>query len=435
MKLKKIVNVVPLAVLLLAGALYGCSSGGGDVGGAKDEKAPEKTPDPVTLSFYQKSVLSNEDFEKYINQFVKKKFPHVTLQFQPNVDGRKIEDLIISGDIPDIIYDGVTNLHTLTPLDIPADMTALVKKYEHDLNVYEPMLVETIKSYSDKSELLHLPFTLNAFALHYNKDIFDQFGVAYPEDGMSWDDVIEVGRKLTRNEGGISYVGLRPPLAFNRLQSQAALPYATAAGKAMLATDGWKSLLELVKRIDENTGMPPIKSLWASRNEFRVTKTVAMLPDIMMTDSEREDGLNWDYVTYPTFKDKPNISVGMWPSGFVLPKGSDNNDLAFQIIFYLSTDPEVQLEATRNGRLTVLKDMEIKKQAFANNPAIQKKNIEKLMMQSYPTPPQATIYDLEGMNIVQKVMIDYLAGIIDVNNALKQAEEQLDKKIADLKAR
>ncbi|WP_158606574.1 hypothetical protein [Paenibacillus ginsengarvi] len=61
------------------------------------EKALDKPPEPVTLKFYTKSPI--DDFEKYINQHVKKKFPHVTLQVVENKKGSDSGDTAGTGQI------------------------------------------------------------------------------------------------------------------------------------------------------------------------------------------------------------------------------------------------------------------------------------------------------------------------------------------------
>ncbi|GAA3407410.1 ABC transporter substrate-binding protein [Paenibacillus hodogayensis] len=401
--------------------------------------APAKQ-EPVTLKFYTKTPI--DDFEKYINQFVKKKFPHVTLQVVENKKGSEIQDLIAANDVPDIIWEGLTNMGAaLAEYDVPMDMTALAKKYGFDLNQYDAKLVDNIKSYSSKGEILYLPYNVLVFGLHYNKDIFDKFGVAYPKDNMTWEDVNELGKKLTRQEGEQQYIGLRPPLGVNRMQSQLSLSYVDAGGqKAALATDGWKKLFETFKATNDFPNPPVVKSFFDARDEFLKKRTVAMLPDILQLQNSdmaglEKEGLRWDFATYPTFKDKPNVGVGVFSDGFVLPKGSKHADQAFQVIAYLSSDPEVQSEATRNGRITALKDAKVLEHAFENNPAAKGKNIKAVLSQKYPDPTVSSPYNGAGSGIINAKLVDYVNGKADVNTLLKQAEEEFNKKIAELKSK
>ncbi|TMV48953.1 extracellular solute-binding protein [Paenibacillus mesophilus] len=434
------------ALLAVAVLAAGCGSGNNGSTAQPDEqtqpkeqtKAPAKQEEPVTLKFYAHTVL--DDFEKYINQFVKKKFPHVTLQLVKNEKGTTIEELLAAGDIPDIIWEGLTNIHLLTPLKVPIDLQPLAKKHGFDFNKFDSKLVDSIKSYSDQGQIYYLPYNTLLFALQYNKDIFDKFGVAYPKDNMTWDETIELGKKLSRPDNGVNYIGFRPPGALNRLQMQMGIPYLDAkTGKAAVTTDGWKSLFELMKRTYPEP-MPQSQRNISTRDEFLKTRNVAMIAEILYLQNSdivaaEKEGFRWDMVTYPTLKDKPNVNTGLFSDGFVLPQGGKHADLAFQIISYLSTDPEVQLEATKNGRITGLKDKAILEHAFENNPAAKGKNLKGLFNQTYPVIPPVTIYDREGMTIVQNQLMEVLKGNTDINSGLKRAEEELDKKLAELKAR
>lgn len=439
MKARKIgIGAAMLALGLFAAGCGAQEKENGAEAGKDPKPEPVAETKPVTLKFYAHTVL--DDFEKYINQFVKKKFPHVTLELVKNEKGTTIEELLAAGDVPDIIWEGLTNIHLLTPLKVPMDLQPLAKKHGFDFNKFDTKLVDSIKSYSDQGQIYYLPYNTLAFALMYNKDIFDKFGVPYPKDNMTWDEAIELGKKLTRSDAGVNYIGLRPPGALNRLQMQMGVPYVDAkTHKATVATDGWKSLFELVRATYVEPMHQNQRNI-STRDEFLKTRNVAMIAEILYlqnTDmaAAEKDGFRWDLVTYPTLKDKPKVNTGLFSDGFVLPQGGKNPDLAFQIISYLSTDPEVQLEATKNGRITGLKDPAILEHAFENNPAAKGKNLKGLFTQSYPAIPPVTIYDREAMTIVTNNLIDVLKGNIDVNSALKRAEEEVDKRVAELKAR
>ncbi|TNJ63358.1 carbohydrate ABC transporter substrate-binding protein [Paenibacillus hemerocallicola] len=432
---------IALASILLAitAATTAC---GGDT---KPESVPTpggtagtKAAEPVTLKFYAHTVL--DDFEKYINQFVKKKFPNVTLELVKNQKGSTIEELLQTGDIPDIIWGGLTNINMLTPLKVPIDLQPLAKKHGFDFNKYDTRMIDNIKSYSEQGQIYYMPYNVLAFALHYNKDIFDKFGVAYPKDNMNWDEVIELGKTLTRSENDASYVGLRPPYSLNRLQMQSELAFIDAkTEKSQLMSDGWKALFDLFKRINDVSNQP-LKSPFGTRDEFLKARTTAMLPDILLlqnTDmvAAEKEGFRWDVVTFPTLKAKPNVNAGLFSDGFLLPQGSKHGDLAFQIIAFLSTDPEVQVEASKNGRLSALKDTTLLEHAFENNPAAKGKNLKPLFTQTYPVIPPVTVYDRDGVTSASNQLLNYVTGKSDINTALRQADEEFTKKIAELKAK
>ncbi|MEF3305840.1 ABC transporter substrate-binding protein [Paenibacillus sp. GYB003] len=434
-------NALLLCSAIVTAFLAGCGAQGGQTkeeGGAA--KPPEKQ-EPVTLKFYTMTVI--DDFEKYINQFVKKKFPHVTLQVVENKKGSEIQDLIATNDIPDIIWQGLTNMGgALAEYDVPMDLTPLAKKHGFDFNKYDAKMVDSIKSYSPKGEILYMPYNVLVFALHYNKDIFDKFGVAYPKDNMTWEETIELGKRISRKDGDTQYIGLLPPTGLNRVQSQLSLSYVDSTKqKAAFANDGWKRMFDVMKSITDYPNAPQIKSFGDVRNAFLSNRTVAMMPEILQLQNydmaaAEKAGLKWDIVTFPTFKDKPGVGVGVFSDGFVIPKGSKHPDVAFQVMAYLSTDPDVQMEATKNGRITALKDnAAMLEHAFENNPAAKGKNLKAVFSQKYPDPILSSPYNSAGLSVISGKMLDYVNGKNDANTLLKQAEEDFNKRIAEMKTR
>lgn len=47
----------------------------------------------------------------------------------------------------------------------------------------------------------------NTEAVFYNKDLFDKFGIDYPTDNMTWDEMYELSKNMTRSDGDIQYYG------------------------------------------------------------------------------------------------------------------------------------------------------------------------------------------------------------------------------------
>ncbi|MDF2660418.1 MAG: family 1 extracellular solute-binding protein [Paenibacillus sp.] len=416
--------------------LWGCS-GSGPRSSAGEEAGKEESvrQEPVTLSFYSK--LTPAEFETYIARHVRVKFPHVTLQ-QVEQKSATIQDLITVGNVPDIIWEGSTNLQTLTPLKVMADLRPLAEKHKFDFGRYRDGVVDNIRSYSENGQLYFLPFNVFEFALHYNKDVFNKFGVPFPKDHMTWDEVISLAGKMNRQDNGVQYVGMRPPLSTNRTQMQLSLPYVDAqTGKAAIQTEGWKRLFDTIRNM--YPGPSTVRSFFDYRDEFLKQRTVGMMPDILQLQNSdmaafEKEGLEWDVVTYPAFADKPKVGAGLFSDGMVLSAGSKHVDLAFQIISYISTDPEVQLNATRDGRVTALKDPQLLARAFENNPAAAGKNLKPLSEMRYPASFPMSDYDRKGLSIVESKLKNYVAGKGDVNTLLREAEEQLEKAIAEQKS-
>jgi maltose-binding protein MalE len=54
-----------------------------------------------------------------------------------------------------------------------------------------------VQAYSTKGEFLTMPYTVESAVMYYNKDLFDKFGATYPKDGLTWNETMDLARKLS----------------------------------------------------------------------------------------------------------------------------------------------------------------------------------------------------------------------------------------------
>lgn len=428
---------------LLCGLLIASGCGRGTDGGKAAGETPE-TPaasEPVTLTLFAHGILRDQDFIDYIQEPAKKKFPNVTIR---KVDADKqvtMENLIATKDIPDFIWLGLTNLQQLTELNVPVDLGPLVAKHKFDLQKLDPQMVKSIRSYTKNGELDYLPFRSYAFGLHYNKSIFDKFGVEYPRNGMTWDEVIELARKVTRTENGVAYRGLSAGTLLNRMQSQLSLPYVDPkTDKALVSSDdGWRKLFQVFQDIYGIPGNYPSGSTFGDGSKaFLDTKTLAMFPQLLLLNNldlakAASEGFQWGVVSYPTFKDKPGAGPGIFSDGFVIPNGSKHPDEAFDVIAHLLSD-EVQTMSSEKGNMTALVNPAIQKRLYADSPLSKGVDIPALLAVGSADPHEKTVYDEKARLIVTKQLESFFTGKTDMNTARRQADEEITKMVAETKA-
>jgi multiple sugar transport system substrate-binding protein len=107
---------------------------------------------------------------------------------------------IASNAAPDIIQIGddavpqFVDAGALIPLD-----SYITGDDPLDTSIYLPGLLEP--GQYDGSQYL-LPKDYSPLAVYYNKSIFDQFDVPYPQDDWTWDDFLATAKALTRDTNG-----------------------------------------------------------------------------------------------------------------------------------------------------------------------------------------------------------------------------------------
>jgi multiple sugar transport system substrate-binding protein len=138
-----------------------------------------------------------------------------------------IASLVAAGQVPDIIFTANTVLNNYHQLAVPYDLSNLIKQRNIDLSQFDPVTMKAIQEELGPSGTMGLPFSNNYYVTFYNKEIFDKFGVAYPKDKMTWEQMTDLAKKVTREDGGTQYHGLLPGTV-NTFGMGMALPYVDA---------------------------------------------------------------------------------------------------------------------------------------------------------------------------------------------------------------
>lgn len=421
--------IVAVLALLMQ---IGCGSkGSGTETGNGSDQAAQAPKDPVTLKIgISMGWLGPGEFQKYFEDPVKKRYPNISFEiYDMSKPEFGLDKLVAAGTIPDIVMTASPIIFRFTGMGLEDDITPLVKKYNFDLSKLNPVALDAVKTASRSEILTGLPWTRHISALYYNKDIFDKFGVEYPRDGMTWEEVRELAKKLTRKEGEVQYRGLEPdqPGAMASVLSLAAVD--PVAKKATLNNDGWKRVFELLKSIYDIPGNNVPKFAGGAWDEFMKDKTLAMYTaNNLLPNLKAAEGLNWDIAQYPSFQDKPNtgMQVDVWI--LHITKQSQHKDEAFQVISTILSE-DVQTELARNARVPVLEGAKIKEEFGKNLPYLQGKHLDAVFMSQPAKALPVSKYDSYAGGLLQKSIVQVAKGEKDVNTALRDAEEEFNKYI------
>jgi multiple sugar transport system substrate-binding protein len=424
---KAIVGLLFTVVLAACGGNAGSSTVGSKAGG----EAPGGTAaakigtEPVNFLVFSNFAETAVDFDTVFVDPVKKKYPNISLKLVTSKDG-KLDQLVASGQVPDITVASVLNLNVPQKLGLLTDLNPLIKKFQFDVTRIEPAILNEVKEYSDKDETYGIPYTANFDATYYNKDIFDKFGVPYPKDDMMWDEIVDLAKKLTREADGVQYHGLDPE-KISRVASPLEVSFVDKkTNKATI--QAWKPAYELYYQINSIPGNQIAKDLKYNKNNFTKNQTVAMLAATnILKELQAVPKLNWDLTTYPQYKDhKGTFGVAGARSLSISPNVKDK-DAAFQVISIVVSD-EVQKEASRNGIMSPLKSLDVQK-TFGENLAFMKgKNIPAIYKLK-PSWRKISDYDDLANPIVQAHFIDITTGK-DINTIIRETEEEINATIA-----
>ncbi|MFE5317881.1 ABC transporter substrate-binding protein [Paenibacillus sp. NPDC056579] len=431
---KNVAKMVSLSLGLVM-LVSGCSGSGQAPSSAPaDTSTPKASNEPVTLIFFtaQNSVYADESgFENEIGQYIKKKFPNVTIQHIHKGKGQDYADLVAAGTIPDIVLESKSNiLSRIKEFDLALDLSELIKKHNFDLNRIDDAALAQVRNANPEGQLWGLPFTLSNIVMFYNKDLFDKFGVPYPKDGMTWDEVYDIAKKMSRTVDGVDYKGLSAHpgvmMGYNQLSLN---PLDLKENKAAINTEKWKQLIENFKRFYD---IP--SNAYTNIDDFPKGQTaigVHVAEKVTSWYNANKD-LNFDLASPPSFKELPN--TGMQPNTYSLfvTKNSKYKDQAFQIVQHLLSE-EVQSELSKQGIVTPLKSKPVRDLYGQSLPQLKGKNTGAVYYSKNAQPPAARANGLVDYNVnTAKIFDNIYKSSMDVNSAIRAVEEESNIAIQQL---
>jgi multiple sugar transport system substrate-binding protein len=445
-------GLILLSLIMMITMLAACSGGtkngsGADTSSGTKPTATEKgegSQEPVTLKVLRAGItVTQAEFEKTLLQQTKEKFPHVTLEWVDAPEDVELEPLITSGEVPDIMFVSTTSIATtLKDLDLVENLAPYIEKHNVDLSRLKPVVLDVVQKYSPEEGVAAIPFSVNLPVIFYNKDIFDKFGASYPpNEQMSWNQAIEVGKTVTRSDNGVDYVGIDLFGSSNIATGLDLFIIDPETGKADVTTPQWRKVFEQLQKSYEVPGYIGADGRYQYANDddiffneqnlaivaYNIAHLLGPLEELRQQGIE----LNWDFAPFPNFEENLGTGKAVNVHSLVVTKASKHKDLAFQVIANLLTD-ESQLALAKAGRVPTVEGKQFEEVYGQDIPVLEGKTVENI----FKAPPRNAIKPHKFESKVRKFLTEAERSIavdgVDVNTALRVAQEGIEKELETL---
>jgi multiple sugar transport system substrate-binding protein len=107
------------------------------------------------------------------------------------------------GELPDVFWMHANESTRYMSNDMLLDLTDRIA--ESDKIAYENYPEDIWEIYSYNEKTYAVPKDVDTIALWYNKEIFDQAGVAYPDDTWTWENLVEAATTIYEKTGIYGY--------------------------------------------------------------------------------------------------------------------------------------------------------------------------------------------------------------------------------------
>lgn len=427
---------------VLIGALFS-ACGSNDTEVKQESTGKDWTQESFKVVFFANNQQKQEEIDFWFGDPLRKKFPKIEFVWQPSTPGNTISELVATGGQIDVFFTTRGNFETMAyQHDIQYDITDLVKTHQVDLSRIEPILLEEVRRTSG-GKLYMLPVQNNIQVLFYNKEIFDRFGVSYPKDGMTWEQVLELGKKITRKDGDKLYFGFSNQGAVQaiKMNTMSLTKVDPETNQLLINKDPkWKQMFEtfFVQPYQSNAvfqeffaanNAPPAFKHFATDQNTAMTTYIASLLGQQYID-QILDKVQWDIVSHPTLNGYPGLGTQPDPIYIGMTKLTKNKEATMEVLKYLISD-EYQTMMARKAHMTVLKDPNIHKQTGAD---IVRSGVGKNWgaLHYHKMAPLAPIHpkvDLLVVNALTTYANKLAKGEYDVNTMMRLAEEDIQKRI------
>ena len=212
-----------------------------------------------------------------------------------------------------------------------------------------------------RGQLMCIPQNISSLVVYYNRALFDEAGLPYPEDDWSWDEFLSLAQALTLDtdgDGEIDQYGLGTEASVFRLA-----PFVWGAGGELVVLESGlrpirlaldsraaREATEWFVELQTVHGVVPdalAETAESSESRFLNGRTAMFLNSRRGTPTARAvEGLDWDVAALPT---------GMEPAGilhsdaYCMAAAAEDKDAAWTFIEYANS-PQGQAIVAESGR-------------------------------------------------------------------------------------
>jgi multiple sugar transport system substrate-binding protein len=259
----------------------------------------------------------------------------------------KLQTGLAGGAAPDVFaMDGPLGPDYQTR-DVLLDLTPYIEGESYDLGQLDANAVKDFTT-ADGAQF-GLPRDLNVIALYFNKKMFDEASIPYPDGTWDWAKLVDVAHKLTKDANGDGQPDQWGVYTETTDMENAWSSLVWQAGGDILSSDGTKSALDtdqaaqglqFLQDLIWKEKVLPDPALFAETGDpFEAGKAAMEINGSWLVPTDEAAGLEFGIAPLPKGPVAQATSVN--PTGAVIYKGTKSPDAAWALVKYLAS-PEAQ---------------------------------------------------------------------------------------------
>lgn len=414
--MKRLVNII-LVFTMIMSLMIGCTKVN-----AEDENAV------ITFMNFSSSGANEEVLKELVDGFMVDN-PNIKVEVQTYGYSDYFDQLatkIAGGSAPDVFELNIENFRAYAEKDAIIELDTLLSENNIDVSAIHPKAIDAFKV---DGKQFGLPTKFSNVVMFFNQDLFDQAGIAYPDETWTWTEELEAAKAIRAL--GNDYFGVFRPIQTHEF-------YKTVAqnGGGMMNSDQSAFTLNSPENIEA------LQMMIDRRNVSNVTPTADQMGGMGDWDLFKSGRLGmlvtgiwafgdftenidftWDIVVEPGITQK---ATHFFSDSVVVSKSSKNEAASAKFAAYIASSPVVaerRLEA--NWDLPVVLTDEVVAKYLSITPPNNKQavfdSLEYLVM-----PPS-----LEKFGAIADDLMKYVDQAIAGNMTAKEALDEAQEEISD----
>ena len=381
--------------------------------------------EPVTITYahFSGAGAQEETLKKMIEIFESKN-PDIKVDVQ--ITGyedyfTKLATTVGGGNPPDVFEMNMENFLSYMLRGACADLTGKIDTANYSEG--------TLAAVSSEGKIYAVPMSFSTCVLFYNKDLFDQAGVAYPTDEWTWADAQAAAEKIKAL--GDDIWGYYQPITYNEfyksIKGNGGSVLSEDYSQFTMNTPENVAVLEaMIARVRGENHVMPTKEELAGRGDwdlFTEGKLGMIITGIWGFPTFAEKcTFDWDIVVEPGYK---TPSTFFFANVNCVSPSSDKQEAAAKFVDAMGSDPDiVQLRLDANWELPTIADQSKLSQYIEMTPPANRKAVFDSM--DYAAAPPALEEQGAVVEIVDNVLSTLETNDMTAQEALDEIQAQLE---------
>lgn len=394
---------------------------------AVDLAGTETTEEAVEITYanFNASGGNEETLQKMYEAF-HEEYPNITVNIETiGYDDyfTQMQTRVAGGTAPDCYELNIENFAAYANKGVLAELTGI------DTSGYN---ATALNAFSVNGKQYGVPGNFSNVVLIYNKDLFDQAGVAYPTDDWTWDDAMDACEKI--NALGDDIYGIYQPITFNEFFKVAAqygggVLNADKTEFTINSEENLKAATMMISKVTD-TNVQPTEAQMGGMGDWDLFESgrLGMIPTGIWAFNTFADAcdFNWDICVEPGGTQK---ATHFFSNALVVNADSDKKEAAATWINWLaSSDTSAQMRIDAGWDLPAISNEEVLSGYLKLTPPENRQAVFDSL--NYLTvAPIIEDYSLMSDIITGKLSLA-AGGEITVQEALDQAQEECSAQIS-----